>query len=81
MVEVVADTADVAATEPFIERITTPRTLRRLFLFLMLSLGIALAGSLDYIPNVDGKSLNGEQLPSTRTELLRDVRPPFEWSA
>jgi hypothetical protein len=52
-----------------IDRITTPRTLRRLFLFLMLSLGTALAGSSDRIPNVDGKSLNGEQV-----ELPKDLR-------
>jgi hypothetical protein len=44
-------------------------TLRRLFLFLMFSLGTALAGSPDRIPNVDGKSLNGEQV-----QLPQDLR-------
>jgi hypothetical protein len=50
-----------------IERIAT-LALRRLILFLMLSLGIALADSPDCIPNVDGKSLNGE-----RVQLPKDL--------
>ena len=45
------------------------RTLRRLALLLMLSLGTALAGSPDCIPNVDGKSLNDE-----RVQLPKDLR-------
>ena len=45
------------------------RTLRRLSLLLMLSLGTVLAGLPDCIPNVDGKSLNGEQV-----RLPQDLR-------
>jgi len=50
----------VRAQEMSFERIASPRTFRGIFAFLTLCFGVANAGTPQYIPKVDGKSLNGD---------------------